>query len=241
MQPEVEVKNKMNIKNIVVLTGAGMSAESGIPTFRASDGLWENHKIEDVATPLAFAKNPELVLNFYNQRRRHIATALPNSGHKLLAEMQKKYHVQIITQNIDDLHERAGSEHIVHLHGQITMAKSSIVDEYYQNINYQDINIGDKAKDGSQLRPHIVWFGEPVPLLDKAIEITSMANIFVVIGTSLQVYPAASLVQYAPKNAQIFVIDPFKPTFKFKDNIQFILKGASEGLQELCLILENLV
>lgn len=223
----------MKKKTLVVLTGAGMSAESGVPTFRASDGLWENHRIEDVASPQGWAKNKNVVLDFYNQRRRQIASVKPNRGHEILAELQKDFHVKIITQNIDDLHERAGSEHIVHLHGQITMAKSSANDTHYQTIGYEDIKLGDKAQDGSQLRPHIVWFGEAVPLLDNAIEIAAMADIFVIIGTSLQVYPAASLIQFAPKNAQIFVIDPIKPNFAFSPNIQFILKGGSEGMLEL--------
>lgn len=218
-------------KKLVVLTGAGMSAESGIPTFRASDGLWENHRVEDVASPEGWAKDKVLVLDFYNQRRKKIAESQPNQGHLILADLQNYFEVQIVTQNIDDLHERAGSKHVIHLHGNITIGKSSDADRHYQHIGYEDINLGDKAEDGSQLRPQIVWFGEAVPLIETAIEIVKTADVIIVVGTSFQVYPAAGLINYAPKFCPIYVVDPKPNKDIAKSNLIFIEKGASLGLE----------
>ncbi len=193
---------------VVVFTGAGISAESGLKTFRDSDGLWEHYKIEDVATPEAFERNPQLVLNFYNERRKQVIKAQPNAAHTALAELQTKYTVQIITQNIDDLHERAGSKKVLHLHGEILKARSSIDSSSIFKIKGEEINVGDLCPKGSQLRPHIVWFGEPVPLMDVAYELTSEASIFIVVGTSLNVYPAANLLNYVPLDCPIYLVDP---------------------------------
>lgn len=192
---------------IVVLSGAGISAESGLGTFRDSGGLWEKFRIEDVATPEAWRANPELVLNFYNERRKQALQAQPNAGHLALAELQKHFEVDIITQNIDDLHERAGSENVLHLHGEIFKAKTSEHDEHYISIK-GDINIGDKDENGLQIRPHVVWFGEAVPAMEEAVQIVQSADMLIVVGTSLQVYPAAGLVSYAAINSKIILVDP---------------------------------
>ncbi|NKI27274.1 NAD-dependent deacylase [Arenibacter sp. 6A1] len=214
------------MKKIVVLTGAGVSAESGINTFRDADGLWEGHDVMEVATPQGFAQNPHLVLEFYNERRRQLSTVFPNAAHKALSALEEHYRVDIITQNVDDLHERAGSSNVIHLHGELLKARS--VKNPNAIIDWKsDIKIGDIASDGSQLRPHIVWFGEDVPLLPKAAETTSMANIIIIIGTSMQVYPAASLVHYAPLDSPIYFIDP-KPNIKASDfNNLRILQGSA--------------
>lgn len=198
------------MQHVVVLTGAGISAESGLRTFRDSDGLWEGYDVSKVATPQGFEVNPELVLRFYNERRNDILIAQPNEAHKLLAQLQEKYNVTIITQNIDDLHERAGSKHIIHLHGQITKMRSVLTDATLYPYD-KDITVGELAEDGTQLRPHIVWFGEAVPKIEEAIDIIQTADIVVIIGTSLQVYPAAGLVNYAPANTPIYVIDKVIP------------------------------
>ena len=194
-------------KHIVVLTGAGMSAESGVKTFRDHDGLWEGHDVMQVASPEGFRQNPELVLDFYNQRRRQLKDVEPNQAHKDLAELEHDYKVTIVTQNVDDLHERAGSTDVVHLHGELLKIRST---GNYNDIKHwaEDINLGDTCNKGYQLRPHIVWFGEMVPILEKAIEITEKADILVIIGTSMQVYPAASLANYVPNNTPIYFIDP---------------------------------
>lgn len=195
------------MQKLVVLTGAGMSAESGIKTFRDADGLWEGHDIMEVASPQGFARNPSLVLDFYNQRRRQLFDVEPNAAHKTLATLEEHYHVEIITQNVDDLHERAGSSNVTHLHGELLKARST----YDENLIMQwekDINIGDLCKYNSQIRPHIVWFGEAVPMIEKAIEITETADLLMIIGTSMQVYPAASLVHYAPKHVPMYFVDP---------------------------------
>ena len=222
------------MKKIVVLTGAGMSAESGISTFRDSDGLWNNHKVEDVATPEGFAANPQLVLDFYNHRRKELIKAEPNEGHKGLAALEKFFDVHIITQNVDNLHERAGSSHIIHLHGE--MMKSCSVNNTSKSFPISpenpDINIGDKAPDGSQLRPFIVWFGEPVPKIEEAIRYVESSDIFVVIGTSLNVYPAAGLLNYVRNGQPIFLIDP-KEVNTYRKDIEFIRTGASEGVKTL--------
>ncbi len=195
------------MQNIVVFTGAGISAESGLGTFRDSGGLWEQFKIEDVATPEAFERNPELVLNFYNLRRKQLLESKPNAAHISLNKLSEKYNLHIITQNIDDLHERSGSKNILHLHGKLMESKSSINDSLIYPIKGVDLKLGDLCKNGSQLRPNVVWFGEPVPKMIDAISITKKADIFIVIGTSLNVYPAASLLNYTNNAKRIILID----------------------------------
>jgi len=196
------------MKKIVVLSGAGISAESGLKTFRDSDGLWENYKIEDVATPSAWSKNRKLVLDFYNERRRQVKEANPNAAHQALADLQDKFDVSIITQNIDDLHERAGSKNVLHLHGEIFKSRSTVNPSLIYPITGTELNEGDKCEQGSQLRPHIVWFGELVPALEDAALLVSQADIFIVVGTSLAVYPAAGLIHYAPPESEKYIIDP---------------------------------
>jgi len=221
----------MTKMKLVVLTGAGISAESGLKTFRDSDGLWEGYDIAEVATPRAWRKNPKLVLEFYNMRRKNVAEAKPNEAHIILAELEKDFDVHIITQNIDDLHERAGSTKILHLHGEIFKMRSEADESLIYDIR-SDINIGDKAEDGAQLRPHIVWFEEPVPLIEEAAKITRTADVFVVIGTSLVVYPAAGLVNYAPVHCPKFIVDKNVP-YSALYNLTAIEKPASEGVKEL--------
>lgn len=227
-------------KKLVVLTGAGMSAESGIATFRDSDGLWENHRVEDVASPSGFAANPKLVLDFYNARRKDLLKAKPNAGHIGLAEMEKDFDVSIITQNVDDLHERAGSSHVLHLHGELMKSRStrdpSLI--YEMSEENSEIHIGSQCELGSQLRPDIVWFGEAVPMIEEAVPLVQQADIVVIIGTSLNVYPAAGLVDYAPAGTPIYLIDP-KDVRSSRRNIIFIQKGASEGVKELRKLLEK--
>jgi NAD-dependent deacetylase len=226
-------------KKLVVLTGAGISAESGLKTFRDSDGLWNGYDVYEVASPRGWHKNPQLVLDFYNSRRREIAQAQPNQGHVGLAELENIFDVQIITQNIDDLHERAGSSSILHLHGEIFKMRSAA----NQNLVYEirgDIKVGDKAIDGAQLRPYIVWFEEPVPLIENAIEIAQAADIFVVIGTSLQVYPAASLIRYIQPKTPIYIVDKKIPDIVNVTNLIRIEKSASEGIKDLSFLLESL-
>lgn len=226
-------------KHVVVLTGAGMSAESGIPTFRASDGLWENHKVEDVASPDGWKRNRELVLNFYNERRRQMGSVEPNDGHKGLVDLEEDFNVTIITQNVDNLHEKAGSSKVVHLHGEITKVRSTGNPELVYDIEYQDVLLGDKCEEGHQLRPHIVWFGEMVPMLDTAARLTAVADFLVIIGTSMAVYPAASLYQYAPPHAPVYIIDPNIPEVHIS-NLTKIEKGASEGVKDLKKYLSKL-
>ena len=231
------------MKNLVFLTGAGMSAESGISTFRDSGGLWEQFNVEDVASIEGYYRNKELVLKFYNQRRNELGTVKPNAGHIGVAELEKDYYVTVITQNVDNLHERAGSTHVVHLHGELTKACSERDPNdprYIRELKEgEEIHLGDKAGDGSQLRPFIVWFGEAVPEIETAIDYVQKADILVIIGTSLNVYPAAGLLHYAPMNADIYLIDP-KPveTHSYRD-IHVIRKGASEGVKELKEILST--
>jgi NAD-dependent deacetylase len=196
------------MKNIVILTGAGISAESGIKTFRGSDGLWENHKVTDVATPEAWQRNPELVLRFYNDRRKQIRQAQPNNAHKALVDLESKFNVNIITQNIDDLHERAGSSNVMHLHGEINQSRSSINPELVYDIIDSEMHMGELCELKSQLRPNIVWFGEAVPMIEAAIPLMLKADVVIVIGTSLQVYPAAGLLDFVKPTAQIYNIDP---------------------------------
>ena len=228
----------MNKKHIVVLTGAGISAESGLKTFRDSDGLWNGYDVYEVASPLGWEKNPEMVLNFYNDRRRDVAAAKPNAAHTGLAALEKDFDVTIITQNIDDLHERAGSTRVVHLHGQIFLMRSVKDDSLISEIK-GDIKVGDTADDGGQLRPNIVWFGEAVPMMEKAVAIIQDCDYFVVVGTSLQVYPAASLLEYAPAYLPKFIIDKKIPELGHYPNITFIEKPATEGVAELRKLLEN--
>ena len=216
------------MQKLVVLTGAGISAESGISTFRDSGGLWEGHDVNQVATPEGFAADPALVLDFYNQRRRQLSQVEPNEAHRLLAHLEKRYEVVIITQNVDDLHERAGSHNIMHLHGELL--KSRGVDN--PNVTYPctgDIHVGDKSPTGAQLRPHIVWFGEEVPMLEKAIAQVYSADILMIIGTSLQVYPAASLIDYVKEGTPIFYIDP-NPSLHSKGELTVIAQKASTGV-----------
>lgn len=226
-------------KHIVVLTGAGVSAESGIKTFRDTNGLWENYRIEDVATPSGWKANPQLVLDFYNLRRHDALKAQPNAAHYGLAAMEKDYQVTIITQNIDDLHERAGSTHVVHLHGEILKMRSETDEDQHYRYD-KDIKVGDLGEDGGQLRPHIVWFEEAVPMMEKASAIASDADVFVVIGTSLQVYPAASLLHYAPPFAPKYIIDKNIPSLEGFRNMTAIEKPATEGVKELRRLLAQL-
>ena len=195
-------------KKVIVLTGAGISAESGISTFRDSDGLWEQYRVEDVATYVAYLRNPELVLNFYNERRRQLFQVKPNEGHRQLVRLEEKYDVHIITQNIDNLHEQAGSTQVLHLHGELTKARSDRNDDLIIDIGDRDIHLGDKAPDGAQLRPHIVWFGEAVPNIEPAAELCEKADYFIVVGTSMNVYPAAGLIHYVPRSTPCYLVDP---------------------------------
>jgi NAD-dependent deacetylase len=229
------------MKKLVILTGAGMSAESGISTFRDSNGLWNNYPVEQVATPEGFAANPQLVLDFYNHRRRELLTVEPNDGHKGLAMLEKHFEVHIITQNVDNLHERAGSTHVIHLHGEL-MKSCSVNDKdtpFDISPEQPDIHTGDKAPDGGQLRPYIVWFGEAVPKINEAIRYVESSDIFVVIGTSLNVYPAAGLLHYVKAGQPIFLIDP-KPVSAYRTDIEFIKTGASEGVKILTELLKSL-
>jgi NAD-dependent deacetylase len=221
------------MKRLIVFSGAGMSAESGLKTFRDSDGLWENYRIEDVATPEAWQKNKALVLEFYNQRRKQLFEAQPNMAHELIARLEEYYDVQIITQNVDNLHERAGSKKVLHLHGELMKARSTADASLIYSLDKPTLNPGDLCEKGSQLRPHIVWFGEMVPMYEPALELTTTADVFLVIGSSLQVYPAAGLVNYCPKNAQRFLIDPNADSLSVPKGFQVISKTATEGMKEL--------
>ena len=229
----------MSKKKIVVLTGAGISAESGLKTFRDSDGLWEGYNIEDVATPRAWRKNPQLVLDFYNLRRRNVAEANPNAAHYGLAELEKDYDVHIITQNIDDLHERAGSTKVMHLHGEIFKMCSELNRSIVSEIR-GDIKLGDLAGDGSQYRPDIVWFEEPVPMIEEAIPVVHRADIFVVVGTSLVVYPAAGLINYASRQIPKFILDKRIPYTSSFYNLTSIEKAATEGIGDLIQMISKI-
>jgi NAD-dependent deacetylase len=224
-------------QKLVVLSGAGVSAESGLKTFRDSDGLWEGYHVEDVATLFAWQVNMRLVQDFYNMRRKNVLEAEPNQAHYLLKQLEEKYDVQIITQNVDNLHERAGSSFILHLHGLITQAKSTYNDKLIYEIKGWEISMGDRCEFGSQLRPNIVWFGESVPNIEPAIKLVEQADIMLVIGTSLQVYPAAGLVQYFDLRKQLFVIDPQKVPVSRTKNIHFIEAKATDGMLELVKLL----
>lgn len=230
--------------HIVILTGAGMSAESGISTFRDNGGLWEQYNVEDVATPEGWNRNPELVTQFYNLRRKQLTNTQPCTGHELVAQLEKTHQVTVITQNVDNLHERAGSTQVIHLHGELTKVTSSVSpndSRYIQTLAPEqwEVHIGDKAADGSQLRPFIVWFGESVPLIETASEICMQADVFVIIGTSLNVYPAAGLIQFAPKHTPIYLIDPNPVQWNNTRTFHHIQKGASEGMKELIEILNE--
>jgi len=222
-----------DMKKLVILTGAGMSSESGIKTFRDSGGLWEEYDVNEVATPRAWAKNRDLVLRFYNERRRQLELSKPNKGHLGLARLEKYFDVQIITQNIDDLHERAGSTKILHLHGELTKARSTADKSLIYDIGYKDINPGDCCEKGSQLRPHIVWFGEEVPMMDEAANLAGNADIFVVVGSSLNVYPAAGLINYAPAKASLWLIDPKEVVIPINRKVEVIMENASTGIAVL--------
>jgi len=228
----------MSVKpKLVILSGAGMSAESGLSTFRDKNGLWENHSIHDVASPEGWEKDRELVLNFYNERRRKMWSCQPNAGHLGLAQLESIYDVEIVTQNIDNLHERAGSTRVLHLHGELSKARSTLDPELVCEIGDRDLLLGSRCARGSQLRPHIVWFGEDVPLFQRATEIVGAADIVVIIGTSLSVYPAASLVNFAPDHARIFLIDPQpNPT---KRALTVIRSTATEGVAQLIRLLAD--
>ena len=231
------------MKKLVILSGAGISAESGISTFRDAGGLWDKYPVMQVASIEGYEADPELVINFYNERRKQLLDVKPNQGHILCAELEKYFDVTVVTQNVDNLHERAGSHHIIHLHGELTKVCSSYNPNdprYIRELKPEEfeVKMGDKAGDGSQLRPFIVWFGEAVPEIETAVRYVEKADIFVIIGTSMNVYPAASLLYYVPSNAQVYLIDPKDVNINTRRPITHIKKGASEGMKEL---LERLV
>lgn len=222
-----------SMKHIVVLTGAGISAESGLATFRDSNGLWEGHRVEDVATPEAWRRDPAKVLTFYNERRRAARNAEPNAGHIALRELESKFRVSIITQNVDGLHEKAGSSFVVHLHGELDKAQSTADESLLYRLNGKDIRLGDRCEKGSQLRPFIVWFGEAVPKMEEAIAIASTADIFLIVGTSLAVYPAAGLLHYAPRGSEVVLVDPKCEALSLPMSVRKIAQKASLGVPML--------
>lgn len=225
------MKTESSKKTIVVLTGAGMSAESGLKTFRDADGLWEGHDVMEVATPQAFERNPELVLEFYNQRRKQLKEVSPNEGHIGLAKLEEHFNVHIITQNVDNLHERAGSSNVIHLHGELNKVRSTFDEDLVLDWT-TDLNLGDFCEHNHQLRPHIVWFGEAVPMLDHAVSITEQADILIIIGTSMQVYPAASLINFVHEETLIYFIDP-KPNVTASKRLTIIEDTASKGVKKV--------
>jgi NAD-dependent deacetylase len=227
----------MKRKNIVVLTGAGISAESGIKTFRDSDGLWEEYDVMTVASIEGWYKNPDLVQEFYNKRRQALETVEPNDAHRILAKLEEQFDVEIITQNVDNLHERGGSSSIIHLHGELTKARSSNNPSLIYAIGYRAIEPGEKAEDGSVLRPHIVWFGEAVPMIETAVEKVQGADILIIIGTSMNVYPAAGLIEYARQDIPVYLIDPNEVNYFGRRKIIFIKEKASSGMKRLYEIL----
>jgi NAD-dependent deacetylase len=220
-------------KKLVVLTGAGISAESGLKTFRHSNGLWEGHDVTKVATPEGWRANPELVMEFYNQRRKQALEVKPNKAHVILQELEEQFDVTVITQNVDNLHERAGSSQVLHLHGQLMQSRSSVDESLVYDMDHWELKLGDLCEKGSQLRPNIVWFGEAVPMMDQAIDITSTADILLVVGTSLVVYPAASLVHYTPQNTPVFIVDPHKPEIQKSADFHFITEKATKGMESV--------
>ena len=219
-----------SLKKLVILSGAGMSAESGIATFRGADGLWEGYRLKEVATPEAFAKNPGLVLDFYNARRLNVLKATPNCGHYTLAKMEECFEINIVTQNVDDLHERAGSSNVLHLHGELVKSRSTADPSGVYEIEGAELNLGDLCPLGSQLRPHIVWFGEDVPMIEPAVEIVRKADVVIIVGTSMQVYPAAGLINYVRPDVPIHLIDPNPPEISIS-NLHIHSMGAVEGLE----------
>ena len=230
------------MKNLVILSGAGISAESGISTFRDAGGLWDKYPVMQVASIEGYEADPELVIKFYNERRKQLLDVKPNQGHILCAELEKYFNVTVVTQNVDNLHERAGSHHIIHLHGELTKVCSSYNPNdprYIRELKPEEfeVKMGDKAGDGSQLRPFIVWFGEAVPEIETAVQYVEKADIFVIIGTSMNVYPAASLLYYVPSNAEVYLIDPKDVNINSRRPITHIKKGASEGMKELLQLL----
>jgi len=227
-----------SMKHIVVLTGAGISAESGIKTFRDADGLWEGHDVMEVASPQGFRVNPELVLDFYNQRRKQLLSVKPNQAHVDLAKLETGFKVTIITQNVDDLHERAGSTKVIHLHGELLKARSTFNDDSIIDCK-TDIHFGDMCQNGYQMRPHIVWFGEAVPMIEKAMDVCETADVLMIIGTSMQVYPAASLMHYVPENTPTYFIDP-KPSMTRNKQLTVISKPATSGVQEAIELIKNI-
>lgn len=227
------------MKKMVILTGAGMSAESGIKTFREMGGIWEQYDVTEVASPEGWHKHPQVVLDFYNQRRKQLFESKPNAGHYGLVELEKRFEVQIITQNVDDLHERAGSSKILHLHGELKKVRSTADASLIYEMDHWKLKLGDTCEKGAQLRPHIVWFGEMVTAIEEAIPLAASAAIFVVIGTSLNVYPAASLLNYIPPHIPIYLIDPAEPAFRPSEQITHIKETASKGVQTLTQLLLN--
>ena len=233
------------MKNLVVLTGAGMSAESGISTFRDAGGLWDKYPVEQVATPEGYAANPKLVIDFYNERRKQLLTVKPNRGHELLARLEDHFRVTVITQNVDNLHERAGSTCVIHLHGELTKVTSSRQPgnpAYIRELEPEEYEVcmGDLAEDGPQLRPFIVWFGESVPMIETAIDYVEKADIFLIIGTSLNVYPAAGLLNYVPVGVPVYLIDPNQVSVASGRSVHVIRKGASEGVEEFMRLLHSI-
>ncbi|MFV0390611.1 MAG: SIR2 family NAD-dependent protein deacylase [Paludibacteraceae bacterium] len=226
-------------KRLVVLTGAGMSAESGLATFRGAGGMWNNERVEDVATPEAFYRNPRKVLDFYNYRRRELLKVEPNEGHRILVDLEKTFDVRVVTQNVDNLHERAGSTHVIHLHGELMKARSTGDEQAVFEMSKEkpEIYVGDKCSKGFQLRPHIVWFGEAVPEFENAVAEVEKADVLLIIGTSMQVYPAAGLIDYAPANCPIYLIDPNDVPVHHR--VKFIQKGASEGMKEFLTLIKS--
>ncbi len=220
-------------QKIVILSGAGMSAESGIKTFRDSDGLWENHRIEEVASPIAWANNPEMVMRFYNIRRKQLFEVNPNEAHKALVRLEKKYDVAIVTQNVDDLHERAGSKNVLHLHGELKKARSTEDPSLIYEMDQWELKIGDKCEKGSQLRPHIVWFGESVPEFENAVRIAASADIFIIIGTSLFVYPAAGLINFVQQDCKKYLVDPKATPASSYSNLEILRGTACENVPGL--------
>lgn len=225
------------MKHLVVLTGSGISAESGLKTFRESGGLWEGYDVYEVATPEGWYKNPELVLEFYNQRRKQALDAKSNDAHKILAELENHFKVTIITQNVDNLHEKAGSTNVLHLHGELFKSRSTADENLVYNIDGWELNLGDTCEKGSQLRPHIVWFGEMVPMMEEAVKVTLKADIYLVVGTSLVVYPAAGLVDYVGSNIPKFIVDPNMPQVQSQSNLNLIEEKASTGMKKVKEIL----
>ncbi|MGV3561426.1 SIR2 family NAD-dependent protein deacylase [Larkinella arboricola] len=221
------------MKKVVVLSGAGISAESGLRTFRDSNGLWENYKVEDVATPEAWARNPDLVLEFYNQRRKQALDAQPNAGHRALKQLEPYFDVTIVTQNVDNLHEKAGSAKVIHLHGELFKSRSTRDPRLVYDIAGWELKKGDHCEKGSQLRPHIVWFGEAVPMMDTAVEIVQQADILIIVGTSMVAYPAAGLIDFARPGIPIYVVDPNVPDIRPRKNLTFIPEPATTGLSRL--------